>query len=126
MPGPIERKLRYLVDFPGCAFKLDRAERFGSRILCSVPSCPMLRERCWGLFWDKAMRMQRIIASLLLSVFILTPLAPAALAPTQPVAQHCVRQPSTKTDAAMSGMHCHEAATHTHRSMAAMPSVERT
>jgi hypothetical protein len=64
--------------------------------------------------------MQRIIASLLLSVFFLTPLAPAALSPAQPVAQHCVRQPLAKADAAPSGMHCHEAAAHAHHSMANM------
>jgi len=64
--------------------------------------------------------MQRIIASLLLSVFFLTPLAPAALAPPKPVAQHCVRQPLAKTDAVPSGMHCHAAAAPAHHAMAGM------
>jgi hypothetical protein len=73
-----------------------------------------------GVFPVNRMWMQRIIASLLLSVFFLTPLAPAALSPIQPVAQHCVRQPLAKTDAAPGGMRCHEAAAHAHHSMANM------
>jgi len=63
-----------------------------------------------------AFRLQRIIASLLLVVLSLSPLAPAALASVQPVPQHCARQPLI-TPAASSGMHCHDAA-HARHSMA--------
>jgi hypothetical protein len=62
--------------------------------------------------------MQRTIAWLLLSVFLLAPFAPAAVAMAQPVAQHCVRKPFP-ADAAPSGIQCHEAAGHAHHNMAA-------
>jgi hypothetical protein len=62
--------------------------------------------------------MQRTISWLLLSVFFLTPLAPAAVVTAQPVAQHCVRKPFA-ADAAQSGMQCHEAAAHVHHNMEA-------
>jgi hypothetical protein len=69
------------------------------------------------------MRKQRLIASLLLSVFFLTPLAPAGLAPPKPEGPHCVRPPLAAANVPSDGLHCHEAATHAHHSMASMPAA---
>ena len=63
--------------------------------------------------------MQRVIARLLVSVLLLSALAPLASA-AQPAPACCIRKPVTR-DAGMSGMHCHEAAGHMH-DMAAMAS----
>jgi hypothetical protein len=63
--------------------------------------------------------MQRVIARLLVSVLLLSALAPLASA-AQPAPACCIRKPVTR-DAGMSGMHCHEAAGHSH-DMAAMAS----
>jgi hypothetical protein len=62
--------------------------------------------------------MQRLVARLLLSVFLLTTIAPMALAAAQPTPQHCDRKPLA-AEPAPSGMHCHEAAAHAHHGMAA-------
>jgi hypothetical protein len=63
--------------------------------------------------------MDRIIASLLLSVFFLTPIAPAALAPGPAAAPHCIRQPLASREPVASSMGCHEASGHPHHSMEA-------
>ena len=84
---------------------------------CFLPILALSCLQSVGSSADQGMCLQRIVASLLLSVLLLTPLAPAALATAQPIPQHCVRQPLVR-DAAPSGMHCHEAAAHSHHSMA--------
>ena len=65
------------------------------------------------------MSVQRIIASVLLSVLFLTPLAPALVPQGLAVPSHCVRPPlSRASDSAgapssrMAGMHCHEGMQH--------------
>lgn len=80
------------------------------------------------------MRVQRIIAGLLLSVFFLTPLAPAVLAPVPAVGQHCIRQPLADGSSAglsssstrSSAMSCHEAAAgeESHHDMMEMESAD--
>lgn len=63
--------------------------------------------------------MQRVIARLLVSVLLLSAVAPLASA-AQRASACCIRKPVTR-DTGMSGMHCHEAAGHLH-DMAGMPS----
>jgi hypothetical protein len=66
------------------------------------------------------MRVQRIIASVLLSVLLLTPLAPALVTQAETAAQHCVRptlahaasQQLHASGLQSSGMQCHEGMPH--------------
>jgi len=71
------------------------------------------------------MRVQRILASVLLSVFFWTPLAPALIAPPPVAAQHCDRKPLLRNQpmSAMPGMDCHQAAAHSHHAMAPAPAT---